>query len=478
MSPLKPERRVLLSLLSLSLFLWRKELPAVDGFGITKKSTNTARISSTTTNTITNTVENKIRYHHHLPTNNRCPPLHSYEGDDDGGTMVRTREDGDEEDERTLYAVLGVSKDDSYERIREKYSILAKLTHPDAPNTKKLGPKATAENIAAFSEVTAAWSVLSDPIERKKYDRSLRQKEFEGMLNYAIGEIAIPFFQKTARQASKVAEQTAETFSKTADTTIANIETTSNEMQAKSIKAQHRAEMARDKKRFQSKHRELEQQAAKHLTRAEKLHSKIDALPQTHLEVLSEPKSVIMTSSEALQILDEFAFDLEKLKKNEADDVDVAAASTRDAIFELSVAEDEYEDSTVHKQNNEVDVETAAQQMDQAVKAKLQAQKNLEEAQQMVMEAKKAVDVCRRDQAAASTARTRAKAEMKKKATLLEVSSGRVKAELLKEERKKMKIETNYLNEQIKEHKDNAKSSLEQSKEYQRQADEYKNMRP
>lgn len=142
------------------------------------------------------------------------------------------------------------------------------------------------------------------------------------------------------------------------------------------------------------------------------------------------------------------------------------------------MAEDEYEDSTVHKQNNEVDVETAAKQMEQAMEAKQQSQKSLEEAQIMVMETKKAVDVCRREQAAASTARTRAKAELKKKTTLLKLNSGRMKAELLKEERKKIKIETAYLTEQIKEHNANAKLSLEQSKEYKREADEYSNMKP
>jgi len=463
MASFKQERRLLLSLISLSCILWRKDLSIADAFA-TPTTVNIARTISTKTGT------DELQ--------NRFPPLRSSYGvENDDGNVVRTRE-GEEEEERTLYAILGASKDDSYERIRDQYSMMAKLTHPDAPTTKKLGPKATAENIATFSEVAAAWSILKDPIERKKYDRSLRKKEFEGMLNFAIGEIAIPFLKKTARTTIKVAEQTAETFSKTADTTMASIETTSNEMQQQSMKAQHRAEIARDKKRLWNKNKELEQKAAKHLARAEKLRSKVAALPQKHLPVLSEPRSVIMTSSVALEILDKFSAGLEKFKNEDESDLDVASASTRDAIFELGVAEDEYEDSTVHKQNNEVDVETAAKQMEQAMEAKQQAQKSLEEAQKMVMEAKKAVDVCRREQAAASTARTRAKAELKKKTTLLELNSGRVKAELLKEERKKIKIETAYLTEQIKEHNANAKLSLEQSKEYKREADEYSNMKP
>jgi curved DNA-binding protein len=65
---------------------------------------------------------------------------------------------------RDYYAVLGVSRSASEKDIKTAYRKLARKHHPDVnPGDKK--------SEAQFKEIGEAYSVLSDPEKRKKYDR-------------------------------------------------------------------------------------------------------------------------------------------------------------------------------------------------------------------------------------------------------------------------------------------------------------------
>jgi curved DNA-binding protein CbpA len=65
------------------------------------------------------------------------------------------------------YQRLGVSPDASAESLRQAFRLLSKRYHPD---TTAL-PQPEAE--AAFRELQGAYSVLSDPEERRRYDAQL-----------------------------------------------------------------------------------------------------------------------------------------------------------------------------------------------------------------------------------------------------------------------------------------------------------------
>jgi curved DNA-binding protein CbpA len=65
------------------------------------------------------------------------------------------------------YQRLGVSPDASAESLRQAFRLLSKRYHPD---TTAL-PQPEAE--AAFRELQGAYSVLSDPDERRRYDAQL-----------------------------------------------------------------------------------------------------------------------------------------------------------------------------------------------------------------------------------------------------------------------------------------------------------------
>lgn len=62
------------------------------------------------------------------------------------------------------YEILGVGKDSSQEDIKKAYKKLAMQWHPD----RNIGNKAEAEE--KFKKISQAYSTLSDPEKRKKYD--------------------------------------------------------------------------------------------------------------------------------------------------------------------------------------------------------------------------------------------------------------------------------------------------------------------
>ena len=63
----------------------------------------------------------------------------------------------------THYEVLGVSEEASEHEVRQAYRRLVKVAHPDL-----------AGDTAQFRLITLAYDVLSDPVRRAAYDRSLR----------------------------------------------------------------------------------------------------------------------------------------------------------------------------------------------------------------------------------------------------------------------------------------------------------------
>ena len=94
---------------------------------------------------------------------------------------------------RTLYEVLGASPTDSKAELKQSYLKLAKQAHPDARRSTSSQKNDLSllvisashhhhqhqfpQTVSDFSEITAAWSILGDPVERRKYDQSLQVSE-------------------------------------------------------------------------------------------------------------------------------------------------------------------------------------------------------------------------------------------------------------------------------------------------------------
>ena len=76
------------------------------------------------------------------------------------------------------YEILGVNQNDSDEEIRKKYLKLALKYHPDKnPDNRKYDEK--------FKNINTAYETLRNPMERQKYNFSLRNKNFHST-NYNL----------------------------------------------------------------------------------------------------------------------------------------------------------------------------------------------------------------------------------------------------------------------------------------------------
>jgi DnaJ-domain-containing protein 1 len=74
----------------------------------------------------------------------------------------------------TLYDVLRVDMSATRSEIKRSYVMLAKETHPDALLQNGIVNDKEAEK--KFTEIAAAYKVLSDPTERRRYNRELKAK--------------------------------------------------------------------------------------------------------------------------------------------------------------------------------------------------------------------------------------------------------------------------------------------------------------
>lgn len=134
-----------------------------------------------------------------------------------------------------LYKVLGASPKDSDIILKKKWQQLARKLHPDAnvkiPNSNSNISTVSGDDSAALvpedeapfseqypydiSDINAAWGVLSNPKDRRKYDRELQAKEmadnFEALMDAGIKN-AIPFLQKTAKNTASAVESSAKTW--------------------------------------------------------------------------------------------------------------------------------------------------------------------------------------------------------------------------------------------------------------------------
>lgn len=116
---------------------------------------------------------------------------------------------------RSLYEILRASRNATRTELKFQYITLAKETHPDA----LIGSDYNAiDTTVSFSEVAEAWKILSNPKNRRRYDRSLQTE----VLADNIEEMAVKVSEQAGPSVMKIFERVAVPFfRRTAVTAVA-----------------------------------------------------------------------------------------------------------------------------------------------------------------------------------------------------------------------------------------------------------------
>mmetsp|Transcript_12999 Transcript_12999/g.18636 ORF Transcript_12999/g.18636 Transcript_12999/m.18636 type:complete len:533 (-) Transcript_12999:79-1677(-) len=324
----------------------------------------------------------------------------------------------------TLYELLQVPSNATREQIKQSYIRMARITHPDAMNSSGLKVE-KGDNEAGgvkFSEIAAAYKLLSDSKERKRYDRSLVAESFKKEVEKAAAEVG-----------SAAGPQIFNILRRTRATTNAVIASTIKELQQQplptensnsknvaasdsrsknplniakvlnsAIQAGQAASRAIDKLEMVEKSRKLEIQARKELIQAKVLRAKAaDVAEQRLLVAMRTPYSAI-TSVDAKIILGrlnstsiEHSFSL----------IDIMSAkrSIHGHIQRLEDIEKVYNGITTELNLIEIDFKKATEIFDSSIgslnaaveaekkarEAFMRAQKELVQAKQIVSESKR-----------------------------------------------------------------------------------------
>lgn len=241
---------------------------------------------------------------------------------------------------RTLYEILGASPTDTRSEIKQKYVMLAKQSHPDAL-VGSSSPSAAA--VGDFSEIAAAWRILSDAKQRKRYDRSLQAERIsDDIVNWAgdmltkavpaaetsiqiLEQLAVPFFRfqnvvsttrskmnaptKTTTSTRKITTTTAKNNSRSVATTATTTKpvtvSSSSSGMTKVPPFRQQRLVDRQKMELQEKSMLLEQQAISEYKKAMSLQQDLQDVVQKRLRLALRTAYSGITSAEAMLVLEE-----------------------------------------------------------------------------------------------------------------------------------------------------------------------------
>lgn len=143
-----------------------------------------------------------------------------------------------ESPDKTLYEILGAKGTETKAELKQLYTALAKRHHPDAEQRSRsidsvsFRPTNTSTAVTVdFSEIAAAYKTLSDPKQRKRYDRSLQAAQF----SKDVQRWADAFGRQAAPAVNQVLDQVAVPFlRRTTATTLAGIQAVSKDLASSS----------------------------------------------------------------------------------------------------------------------------------------------------------------------------------------------------------------------------------------------------
>jgi curved DNA-binding protein CbpA len=215
---------------------------------------------------------------------------------------------------RTLYKILGASPEDSRDELKKRYVALAKLSHPDAVLNNSSNVDSSHLD---FTEIAAAWRILSNPKQRKRYDRSLQAEQFSQDVQVWAGNLS-----KQAAPAAKMFGNIALPFlRKTTAATLASVQAAANDLIRKeekteskdlteafksAMEAARRAGRYVDSMELLEKSDLLESRALEESQQAVELEQKLLDITERRLTMALHTPGSGLTSVEAMIIWDDF----------------------------------------------------------------------------------------------------------------------------------------------------------------------------
>ena len=260
-------------------------------------------------------------------------------------------------EQKTLYELLQVSPTATREQIKQSYIKMAKLTHPDAMRSGG-GEEVIDVN---FSEIASAYKLLSDPKQRKRYDRSLVAEHVKREIEKAameVGNAAGPQLlavlrRTTATTNAVIASAVKDLQHQSTVTAIPGRKSTTLDTSSdvsknpldfakvlnSAIKAGQDASRAIDRLELIEKSRDLEKRARKELIQSKVLRSKATEMAEQRLFVTLRTPNSAMTSSDATRILERLNVTEQSLSL--IDSV-LAKRSLQDHVQRLEAMETDY----------------------------------------------------------------------------------------------------------------------------------------
>lgn len=278
-----------------------------------------------------------------------------------GGGIARSRQR--DRAVKTLYDYLGASPRDTQEQLKIRYTTLVRTLHPDSKPDRE-----TQNSYYELSDINAAWEVLKDPLERKKYDRSVQAKEIAEGIESLVNK-GIQAFETTAIPWMK----------KTADTTVAAVDASTKKAQ----KVNEQARSAYGVFELEKESKAMDQKANADAARASKIQKELFSLSTKKIASLEkqQQQQQPLSSAEAQRILKSFA-------ATTATAITKPPAGLSNDMKTFIDTEIKERDAFKTRLSTERSTQMAARKLEQAFKAEEIALKRLEDAQRAFEEAR------------------------------------------------------------------------------------------
>lgn len=319
--------------------------------------------------------------------------------------------------EKTLYEILNSSPDATRSEIKRKYVELVRTSHPDA----RIGMEDSTYADEQFQLYTNAWKTLSNPLERKRYDRELRAKKFAQDVEDVIGNvgenigpkfmqafdsIAVPFLRRSTaatvaginavqedlKNYSSKKEQRSNSFNgETTDESIGIGAILSN-----AVNASQKGLKAIDQMELLEKSQELKKRARDEYMAANRLRDELDEVMRRRVQLTLHTPNAKLSSLEAMIILDGM---------NTVDEVGLVESLVRlrktvtYEIEQLQIIENTFSQKYEEDRQIVFEIEQKIQALEQAkknaaaaIEAEEKARKALEDARNLVRKTNEEVD--------------------------------------------------------------------------------------